>query len=264
LHDNPRLATATQHRSCQQNDNACSIPLYTPAGWQWMTIQVILLATTTSSVHAAFLYSFSPFIPSNESSTHLPSVHTTLITMRSLLAIALEQITDNKAFSEHLCARHFNLGNNNQYQDYLDPSSFWGEKVLGENSRSSSTTSKMSEKKYQPDATAAEVSSTSTEECNIDAVLEHYDTEKIEEVVEDTSDDLLGAMKPIPENMLQTDINIGLSQTDVDLRLKKYGLNQMKEEKENQLLKFVMFFVGPIQFVMEVSHRPCSRPNAFY
>ena len=33
----------------------------------------------------------------------------------------------------------------------------------------------------------------------------------------------------------------------------RYGLNQMKEEKENLILKFLGYFVGPIQFVMEVS-----------
>lgn len=32
----------------------------------------------------------------------------------------------------------------------------------------------------------------------------------------------------------------------------------MKEEKENMILKFLGFFVGPIQFVMEVSS---SRPR---
>ena len=30
-------------------------------------------------------------------------------------------------------------------------------------------------------------------------------------------------------------------------------MNQMKEEKENLILKFFGYFVGPIQFVMEVS-----------
>ncbi len=30
----------------------------------------------------------------------------------------------------------------------------------------------------------------------------------------------------------------------------RYGLNQMKEEKENLILKFFGYFVGPIQFVM--------------
>jgi hypothetical protein len=33
----------------------------------------------------------------------------------------------------------------------------------------------------------------------------------------------------------------------------------MKEEKENMILKFLSYFVGPIQFVMEV----CTSPKCF-
>lgn len=59
--------------------------------------------------------------------------------------------------------------------------------------------------------------------------------------------------RPIPEELLNTDTRIGLTSAVVEQRRKKYGLNQMKEEKENLILKFLMYFVGPIQFVMEVS-----------
>jgi magnesium-transporting ATPase (P-type) len=52
--------------------------------------------------------------------------------------------------------------------------------------------------------------------------------------------------------MLQTDTRVGLTSEEVLQRRRKFGLNQMKEEKENLLLKFLGFFVGPIQFVMEV------------
>jgi H+-transporting ATPase len=76
--------------------------------------------------------------------------------------------------------------------------------------------------------------------------------------------------------MLQTDTRVGLTNEEVLQRRRKYGLNQMKyvdtantpsvelnrlntdkrhrEEKENLVLKFLGFFVGPIQFVMEVRH----------
>ena len=56
----------------------------------------------------------------------------------------------------------------------------------------------------------------------------------------------------IPSQLLQTDTTGGLSNSEVIQRRKRYGLNQLREEKENLLLKFVLFFVGPIQFVMEV------------
>lgn len=54
-------------------------------------------------------------------------------------------------------------------------------------------------------------------------------------------------------DLLQTDIEYGLSASEVERQRKKHGLNQLSEEKENPFLKFIMFFVGPIQFVMEVS-----------
>ncbi|EON61776.1 plasma membrane ATPase [Coniosporium apollinis CBS 100218] len=62
-----------------------------------------------------------------------------------------------------------------------------------------------------------------------------------------------GGAKPVPEEMLNTDTRVGLTDAEVTARRKKYGLNQMKEEKENLILKFLMYFVGPIQFVMEAA-----------
>jgi H+-transporting ATPase len=56
----------------------------------------------------------------------------------------------------------------------------------------------------------------------------------------------------VSEELLQTDSNTGLTEAEVLLRRKKYGLNQMREEKENLFLKFLSYFVGPVQFVMEV------------
>lgn len=57
----------------------------------------------------------------------------------------------------------------------------------------------------------------------------------------------------VPEELLQTDPAVGLTEDEVLRRRKKYGLNQMSEEQENMLVKFLMFFVGPIQFVMEAA-----------
>jgi H+-transporting ATPase len=50
-----------------------------------------------------------------------------------------------------------------------------------------------------------------------------------------------------------TDLTTGLTEEEVAARRKQYGPNQLKEEKENLYLKFLSFFVGPVQFVMEVS-----------
>lgn len=61
------------------------------------------------------------------------------------------------------------------------------------------------------------------------------------------------SFKAVPEELLKTDPTTGLTADEVTKRRKKYGLNQMSEDKENLVLKFVMFFVGPIQFVMEAA-----------
>lgn len=70
-----------------------------------------------------------------------------------------------------------------------------------------------------------------------------------------------GGARPVAEDLLQTDTRIGLTEAEVSTRRKKYGLNQMKEEKENLILKFLGYFIGPIQFVMEVS---CSQQCQTY
>ena len=71
-------------------------------------------------------------------------------------------------------------------------------------------------------------------------------------IEDDESDHEPGGARSVPEEFLQTDTNMGLSDQEVERRRKKFGLNQMKEEKENLILKFLGYFVGPIQFVMEV------------
>ncbi|KAI9664407.1 MAG: plasma membrane H+-ATPase [Trizodia sp. TS-e1964] len=62
-----------------------------------------------------------------------------------------------------------------------------------------------------------------------------------------------GGARPVPEDLLQTSTVHGLTEAEVTTRRRKYGLNQMKEEKENMILKFLSYFVGPIQFVMEAA-----------
>ena len=92
------------------------------------------------------------------------------------------------------------------------------------------------------------------EEEDIDALIDdlesqdgHIDEEEEEETTQP------GGAKPVSEDLLQTDTRHGLSSAEVLARRKKFGLNQMKEDKENLILKFLGYFIGPIQFVMEVS-----------
>jgi H+-transporting ATPase len=84
--------------------------------------------------------------------------------------------------------------------------------------------------------------------------LESQDGHQEEEEGENEVDP--GAGRVVPEDQLQTDTRIGLTESEVTQRRKKYGMNQMKEEKENLILKFLGYFIGPIQFVMEVSYIP--------
>ncbi len=89
------------------------------------------------------------------------------------------------------------------------------------------------------------------EDEDMDALIEDLESQDGQIDVEEEETETGGA-KPIPEELLQTDTRVGLSEAEVLARRKRFGLNQMKEEKPNHLLKFLGYFVGPIQFVMEV------------
>lgn len=90
------------------------------------------------------------------------------------------------------------------------------------------------------------------EDEDMDALIEELESQDghFDEDEEDGTEP--GGARPVPPELLSTDTRIGLTEEEVLNRRKKYGLNQMKEEKENLILKFLGYFVGPIQFVMEV------------
>ena len=94
------------------------------------------------------------------------------------------------------------------------------------------------------------------EEEDMDALIEELESQDAAADMEEEETTQPGGAKPVPEDLLQTDTRTGLSNDEVLKRRKKFGLNQMKEEKENLILKFLGFFIGPIQFVMEVSWSP--------
>lgn len=91
------------------------------------------------------------------------------------------------------------------------------------------------------------------EEEDMDALIEELESQDAADDLEEEETTQPGGARNVSEDLLQTDARIGLRDDEVARRRKKFGLNQMKEEKENQILKFLGFFVGPIQFVMEVS-----------
>ena len=89
-----------------------------------------------------------------------------------------------------------------------------------------------------------------------DKLLEEIESEDEDE--DKSEKDKLGleSQTSVPENLLQTDVIQGLSESEVKDRRSTYGLNQLKEHRRSHIKEFLMFFVGPIQFVMEVSLEP--------
>lgn len=70
---------------------------------------------------------------------------------------------------------------------------------------------------------------------------------------EEEDDDDPGAEKAIEPRILETNHTLGLTEDEVTQRRKKYGENKLDEQKKNHIMKFLSFFVGPIQFVMEAA-----------
>lgn len=105
-----------------------------------------------------------------------------------------------------------------------------------------------------PATTKAPAADDDDEDEDIDALIEDLESQDGHVAIDEEEEEVNpGLGRTIPEEMLQTDSRVGLTETEVTNRRRKYGLNQMKEEKENLILKFLGYFVGPIQFVMEVS-----------
>ncbi|TPX46825.1 H+-exporting ATPase [Synchytrium endobioticum] len=89
---------------------------------------------------------------------------------------------------------------------------------------------------------------------DIDALLQTLKDESGEKDEEDEEvekqDDLQTGIKKVPPQMLNTDPNLGLTNTEARERLGKFGANILSEHKENMFIKFLMYFWGPIQVTM--------------
>lgn len=91
---------------------------------------------------------------------------------------------------------------------------------------------------------------------DIDQLIEDLQSDKDFDEGEESSivsDHVERGHRVVPEELLQTDPNKGLTFDEVERRRKKFGLNQMSEEHENLIIKFLSYFIGPIQFVMEAA-----------
>lgn len=62
-----------------------------------------------------------------------------------------------------------------------------------------------------------------------------------------------GKEKKIPGEWLETDRQRGLSSSDIEERRKSVGFNELESPNENQFLKFLSYFRGPILYVMEIA-----------
>ncbi|KAL3229994.1 Plasma membrane ATPase 1 [Nakaseomyces bracarensis] len=93
-----------------------------------------------------------------------------------------------------------------------------------------------------------------SEDDDIDALIEELQSHHgMDDEESEDEGNHTGSARIVPEELLQTDPSYGLTSDEVAHRRKKYGMNQMADERESMVVKFIMFFVGPIQFVMEAA-----------
>jgi H+-transporting ATPase len=69
---------------------------------------------------------------------------------------------------------------------------------------------------------------------DMDALIDDLQSEDNHADEEEEEEGTPGGGRVIPEDMLMTDTRVGLTESEVLARRKKYGLNQMKEEKESE------------------------------
>jgi H+-transporting ATPase len=92
-----------------------------------------------------------------------------------------------------------------------------------------------------------------TEE-SLSFLIDELDAEDGKEPDPDAASIHAGKLFEVPYAWLGTSLEDGLNDEEVIVRRKKYGWNVMKEAKRNHFLKFLSFFMGPVQWVMEVSN----------
>ncbi|KAL6720233.1 plasma membrane H+-ATPase [Lecanora helva] len=87
---------------------------------------------------------------------------------------------------------------------------------------------------------------------DLDRLIACLDAEESEEPVTVEEWSGAGAARKVPDDHLVTDPEVGLSENEVVQRRKIYGLNRMEGKNRSHIRHMLSFFVGPIQFVMQV------------
>ncbi|CAI7647264.1 unnamed protein product [Penicillium discolor] len=88
---------------------------------------------------------------------------------------------------------------------------------------------------------------------SLDCLIKELEAEDGSEPDVDAITIRAGEVHPYPPSLLDTKANEGLDDAEVAARRKKYGWNRMKEQKRNHVIKFLSFFNGPVQWVMEIA-----------
>lgn len=60
-------------------------------------------------------------------------------------------------------------------------------------------------------------------------------------------------ISPELELLLHTDHSTGLSSAEIAERTEKYGLNELPEKRQNPIIKFLLYFTGPIAYLIEIA-----------
>ncbi|CAI4837237.1 CDG_1a_G0055290.mRNA.1.CDS.1 [Saccharomyces cerevisiae] len=155
-------------------------------------------------------------------------------------------------------AKQYNEKPSKEYLHASDGDDPANNSAASSSSSSSTSTSASSSAAAVPrKAAAASAADDSDSDEDIDQLIDELQSnygegdESGEEEVR--TDGVHAGQRVVPEKDLSTDPAYGLTSDEVARRRKKYGLNQMAEENESLIVKFLMFFVGPIQFVMEAA-----------
>lgn len=96
-------------------------------------------------------------------------------------------------------------------------------------------------------------SETSNGSDDIDSIIENLYSESGSNYGENSLAPISSASYSFPDYIFETDPSSGLSNEEVLKRRKIYGVNQLSEDSESHFKKFLKFFIGPIQHVMELA-----------
>ncbi|KKK26517.1 h(+)-transporting atpase plasma membrane type [Aspergillus rambellii] len=94
------------------------------------------------------------------------------------------------------------------------------------------------------------------QEEHIDSLIQDLESTDGDDIVYNVRKSIEGSIKRASAGRgppIITSLETGLTDDQASILRKRHGPNRMKEAKENMCLKFLSYFVGPVQFVMEAA-----------